>query len=159
MRSGSRLILVCLVVVVAAGVCYAQTTAPASRPTARDPFAGMPSYGEALRRMVVSLLAIVAGLLIVAKVLPRIMGRRMPSMRGKVITVLEAHRLEPRKSIYLIRVADECYLVGSSGDRLETLAGPIDEKKIAGAMDAVREKGGGAAEKPSRSFAEFLSRK
>src|SRR5256885_11194575 len=108
--------------------------------------------------MGVSLLAIIGGLLLVAKVLPRLMGRRMPSARGKVITVLEAHRLEPRKSIYLIRVADECYLVGSSGDRLETLAGPLGEQKNSGGVGAVREQGGGAAEEPFRPVAQGFGR-
>jgi flagellar biogenesis protein FliO len=115
--------------------------APATQPravvttTTRDPLTDLPSYGQMLRRTAYTLFFIIAALLIAAKVLPRWLGKMPLTPRGRMIEVVEFHRLEPRKGIYLIRVVGQYYLVGSTGDRLETLAGgPLDQEKIAAAL-------------------------
>lgn len=114
------------------------TTQPVAqaRPAARDPLNNLPSYGQMLRRTAWTLFAIVAGLILIAKFLPKWLnqGRLMPR-GGKLIEVVESHRLEPRKAIHLIRVAGQYFLVGSAGDRLETLAGgPLDQERVAAAL-------------------------
>jgi flagellar biogenesis protein FliO len=137
-----------------------------------DPLDDLPSYGQMLRRTAYTLFAIIAALLIVAKLLPRWLGKMPLTPRGKAIEVVEFHRLEPRKGIYLIRVAGQYFLVGSTGDRLETLAGgPLDQEKIAAALGAgagaTKSKNAGAmapgnvevetaGEEAKRSFVEVL---
>jgi flagellar biogenesis protein FliO len=137
-------------------------SSPPPRPAitpARDPFKDLPSYGQLLRRTAWTLLAIIAGLIIAARLLPRWLlnkaGNLGPRSGGRMIEVVESHRLEPRKAIYLIRVAGQYFLVASTGDRLETLAGgPLDQQKIA---EALRPAGAKAREPdPSRSFVEVL---
>ena len=104
----------------------AQTTHPA-----RDPLSGLPSYGEMLRRTFYVLIAIIGCLVLAAKILPRWLNKGRIIPKGKMIEVLEFHRLEPRKGIYLIRVAGQYFLVGSTDGRLETLAGaPLDQQKL-----------------------------
>jgi flagellar biogenesis protein FliO len=134
---------------------------PALTP-ARDPFKDLPSYGQLLRRTAWTLLAIIAGLILAAKILPRWLLNKAGIVprggAGKMIEVVESHRLEPRKAIYLIRVAGQYFLVASTGDRLETLAGgPLDQEKIA---EALRPKGAAAKSleelAPSRSFLQVL---
>jgi flagellar biogenesis protein FliO len=131
---------------------------PALTP-ARDPLKDLPSYGQLLRRTAWTLLAIIAGLILAAKLLPRWLLNKanlVPRGGGKMIEVVESHRLEPRKAIYLIRVAGQYFLVASTGDRLETLAGgPLDQQKIADALrPGAKPRDEPAA--PDRSFLEVL---
>ncbi len=128
-------LLAAVVLVLLAVSSHAQTTQPhpTSGPAvaARDPLSGLPSYGEMLRRTFYALLAIVGCLVLAAKILPRWLGHRLPTPKGKMIEVVEFHRLEPRKGVYLLRVAGQYLLVGSSEGRLETLAGgPLDQQKL-----------------------------
>jgi flagellar biogenesis protein FliO len=134
---------------------------PALTP-ARGPFKDLPSYGQLLRRTAWTLLAIIAGLILAAKLLPRWLLNKAGVVprggAGNMIEVVESHRLEPRKAIYLIRVAGQYFLVASTGDRLETLAGgPLDQQKIA---EALRPAGAAGKPKeepaPSRTFLEVL---
>jgi flagellar biogenesis protein FliO len=148
----------------------ATTTQPAvaqARPApARDPLSNLPSYGDMLRRTAWTLFAIVAGLVLVAKFLPRWLNasRLMPRAgRGKLIEVIESHRLEPRKAIHLIRVAGQYFLISSSGDRVETLAGgPLDQERIAAALEPERKPAVASAEDAAgraaarRTFQEVL---
>jgi flagellar biosynthetic protein FliO len=132
---------------------------PATR-ASRDPLGDLPSYGEALKHMVIALLAIIAALLLVARFLPQFLGRpRKAGAGGKMIDVVESYRLEPRKSIYLVRVAGQYFLLGSTGDRLDTLAGgPLDGEKVAAALRGADGKPPPEA-RPARSFAELLKGK
>ena len=85
-----------------------------------------------LRKTAYTLFGIIAALLLTAKLLPRWLGRNRLLTKGKLIEVVEFQRLEPRKGIYLIRVAGQYLLVGSSNDGLQTLAGgPLEQEKIA----------------------------
>ena len=122
-----------LLMMALAGAAAAQTTQPTTQPhvAARDPLSGLPSYGEYLRRTFYALLAIVGCLVLAAKILPRWLHKGRPFPKGRMIEVVEFHRLEPRKGIYLIRVAGQYLLVGSTDNRLETLAGgPLDQQKL-----------------------------
>jgi len=106
--------------------------APASQPVVN-----LPSYGESIRRMLVSLLGIVAALVILAKVLPRFIGTSRFVPRSRVMQVVEVFRLEPRKTLYLVKVAEQYLLIGAAGDRLTTLGGgELDQQKLAAAVEA-----------------------
>lgn len=132
--------------------------APATEP---DPFANLPSYAAAIWRMVLSLLAIIAGLLVAAKLLSRWLKGHPRLRSGSLIEVVELHRLEPRKSIYLVRLAGQYILLGSSEAGLQTLAGgPIDQEMIASVVGQAGQKtaGAGQAASPPRSFAECLDK-
>jgi flagellar biogenesis protein FliO len=134
----------------------AQTTRPA-----RDPLSGLPSYGEMLRRTFYALLAIIGGLVLAAKILPRWLNKGRVLPKSKLIEVVEFHRLEPRKGIYLLRVAGQYFLVASTDNRLETLSGgPLDQEKLDAAL---RPKGESSpnlkpdpAAKPNPPFIEVL---
>jgi len=141
------------------GAAAEHVTGPATR-TTRDPLGDLPSYGEALKHMVIALLAIIAALLLVAKFLPQFLGKpRAAGAGAKMIDVVESYRLEPRKSIYLVRVAGQYFLLGSTGDRLDTLAGgPLDGEKVAAALRGAGVKAPTEAKTP-RSFAELLKGK
>jgi flagellar biogenesis protein FliO len=148
-----------VLLVAESGTAAERAFGPATR-TTRDPLSDLPSYGEALKHMVIALLAIIAALLLVAKFLPRFLGKpRTAGAGGKMIDVVESYRLEPRKSIYLVRVAGQYFLLGSTGDRLDTLAGgPLDGEKVAAALRGADGKATPEA-KPTRSFAELLKGK
>jgi flagellar biogenesis protein FliO len=86
----------------------------------------LPSYAEALTRMLFVLAAIVVGLFIAAKLLRRYTGGGVAAAafgRKGMIDVVETRGLEQGKRIHLIRVAGQYFLIGASGDRLTTLAG------------------------------------
>src|SRR6185437_5990244 len=69
--------------------------------------------------------------ILAAKFLPRLLGRGAFAPRGRLIQVVERHALEPRKTVYLIKVADQYFLIGSTGERLETLAGgTLDQQAL-----------------------------
>jgi flagellar biogenesis protein FliO len=138
-------------------------SAQTSRP-AHDPLSGLPSYGEMLRRTFYALLAIIGCLVLAAKILPRWLNKGRVFPKSKLIEVVEFHRLEPRKGVYLLRVAGQYYLVASTDNRLETLAGaPLDQQKL---DDALRPEGSAdpsspalkpeATTKPNLPFIEVL---
>ncbi|MFQ5590774.1 MAG: flagellar biosynthetic protein FliO [Phycisphaerae bacterium] len=84
----------------------------------------MPSFGWAFIKMMIVLAAILIGLLVVAKwVLPKLMRTTPLGFSGGIIEVLDVQRLEPRRNIYLIRVAGECFLIGTSEGGIQTLSG------------------------------------
>jgi flagellar biogenesis protein FliO len=150
---------IALLMIAETGAAAERVAGPATR-TTRDPLGDLPSYGEAVKHMVIALLAIIAALLLVAKFLPQFLGKpRAAGAGGKMIDVVESYRLEPRKSIYLVRVGGQYFLLGSTGDRLDTLAGaPLDGEKIAAALRTADGKPPPET-KPSRSFAELLKGK
>jgi flagellar biogenesis protein FliO len=99
--------------------------------TSHDPFADLPSYGDMIRRTAYTLLAIIIAFILAAKFIPRLFGRGAFAPRGRMIQVVERHALEPRKTVYLIKVADQYFLIGATGDRLETLAGgALDQETV-----------------------------
>lgn len=90
---------------------------------ARKAVESAPSFGDALTRMVWMLAITTLLLVAVAKYLPRWLGAaQRPASRG-LIKVIEARPLEPRKTLYLVQVVDQFYLLGSSEQRIDVLAG------------------------------------
>ncbi|HEY7115708.1 MAG TPA: flagellar biosynthetic protein FliO [Tepidisphaeraceae bacterium] len=161
---------VAFVLLLATGALAEHALPAATRSTVRDPLSDLPSYGESLKRMVISLLVIIAGLLIAARFLPRILlgragGRKSAAAgaSGQMIDVIETCRIEPRKTIYLVRVGEQYYLLASTGDRLETLAGgPLDSAKLSTSLRAaaaIAEQESAAPTRPARSFADLLKGK
>jgi len=114
-----------------AGSSAAQTASTRPASSTHDPFADLPSYGEMVRHTAYTLVAIIVVFAFAAKYLPRWLGRASFMPRGKLIQVVERHALEPKKTVYLLKVADQYFLVGSTGDRIETLAGgSLDQETI-----------------------------
>ncbi len=88
-----------------------------------------------LRTLLVLVAVLVVSVVLLKLVLP--LWLRRTARRGPgLIDVVETHRLESRKTIYLLRVGSQYYLVGSCDGRLTTLAGePLDAERIG---DAIR---------------------
>jgi len=103
----------------------ASTEPSATQPafTTHDPFADLPSYGDMIRRTLYTLLGILIAFILAAKYLPRLFGRAAFTPRGRLIQVIERHPLEPRKTVYLIKVADQYFLLASTPEGVSTLAG------------------------------------
>jgi len=87
------------------------------------------SLGDALRRMVIAVIIIIAlgiGAMVAAKkVLPG-----FSQMQGKKIKVIETVHLGSRKSVHLLQVGDQQILVGSTSERLTRLADIFPEKEF-----------------------------
>ena len=103
---------------------------------ATDPLREVSAFNE----LFIQMLVILGGLLVVSVVLlklvlPRLMRKRGRRRAGAVIDVVETYRLEPRKTVYLLRVGAQYYLVGSCDGQLTTLAGePLDNAALAEAL-------------------------
>ena len=127
-RASRRIVVVALAVLGSVSmVAWAQPE--------NDPLRDLPSYASAIWRMVISLVTIIVGLLIAAGLLSRWLKRHPNARGGRLIQVVERHRLEPRKSIYLVRIAGQYLLLGASEGGLQTLAGGnIDQETIEAAL-------------------------
>lgn len=120
------------------------------------------SFGQQFVRMLVMLLAIIVALLVVARLLPRWLGRPMHSGPGRVIEVVESIRLEPRKGLYLIKVAKQYFLVGATDGHVQMVAGgPLDTEAIDAALQQIESAGPqtGASAKTGRAFLARLRRR
>ena len=117
--------LLFILLVAAHSSAQVPATEPATQPalTSHDPFADLPSYGDMIRRTAYTLLGIIVAFLLAAKFLPRLFSRGSFTPRGRMIQVIERHALEPRKTVYLIKVADQYFLIGSTPEGLTTLSG------------------------------------
>ncbi len=126
-RFAGILLPVLLIVLVVAARSSAQVpaTEPSTQPalTTHDPFADLPSYGDMIRRTAYTLLGIIVAFLLAAKFLPKLFTRGSFTPRGRMIQIIERHALEPRKTVYLIKVADQYFLIGSTPEGLTTLSG------------------------------------
>lgn len=112
---------------------------PTETPTSEskvDPLSDLPSYGEALIRMVVVLASILIALLILAKLLPRWLNRSLGHKSKGDIAVVDSIQLEPRRRVYLLRVSGREVLVGSSEQGLHTLVGELSNGQKNGTPDA-----------------------
>lgn len=126
----------------------AQTPAPAR--------IEVPSYGEVFTRMLLLLGGTVILLFIAARLMPRWFANAGRAGAGRIIQVIESRRLEPKKGLYLVRVADRYLLLGTSEQRIDVLAGgELDQVAIA-ALDETPATGRIDAE--ARSFVSELRR-
>ncbi len=118
-----------------------------------------PSFGWVFVKMMVVLCGIIAGLLILAKwLLPRL-GARGAIAASSVIEVVDVARIEPRRTVYLIRVGGQFRLVGSSENGLHNLAdGALNQEAIASALEEARQSidAKGESGAPKRSFLTIL---
>jgi len=116
----------------------AASAVPAPTTAAKDPLEDVPSYGAALVRMVVVLVSILVALLLLARFLPRWLGRPASLGRGDAIKVIDSLSLEPRKRIYLIKVGEQFFLVGTSETGVHMLADKaLDPAALPGGLTAL----------------------
>ena len=111
--------------------------------------------------MLMVLGGIILALLVLARVLAARGGRRLLASRGNVVEVVEVTRLEPRKSIYVIKVAGKFFLIGTTESGIQVLAGgPLDQEAVEAALGAKagadRPRAGGPAR--NRTFLEMLTK-
>lgn len=149
----------------AAGILLALLPLTLARETSLVPQAGptldaLGGFGWLLAKTLLVLAILLAALLLASKWLMRKLRQRPFGGRGKLIEVVEIHPLEPRKYLYLVRVAGQFFLIGSSEGRLQTLAGgPLDADALAAALEAARKTPADSEPKPAgRTFAELLER-
>ena len=95
----------------------------------------IPEFGELFIRMLVILGGLLVASVLLLKVgLPRLLRHRARG-RSELIEVIETHRLESRKTVYLLRVGRQYYLVGACDGHMTTLAGePLDNDAVAEAV-------------------------
>jgi flagellar protein FliO/FliZ len=97
----------------------------------------LPSFGAQILQMVLMLGAVVAfAYLVLGKLLPRVMGMSATGRRAMmaapsrgVVEVIDRLPLDPRRSLMVVRVGEECFLVGLSGEGM-TLLSRLDDSKM-----------------------------
>jgi flagellar biogenesis protein FliO len=150
----TRFIPVLLLLLLVTAAHAATDPAPAERP-----FTDFPSYGKMLWNTLVTLFAIIAGLIVAAKFASRWLVKHPDLGRGKLIEVVEYRRLEPRRGIYLIKIAGQYLVVGSSEQGLRTLAGSeLDQHTLAAALRKSEKRPEILKDAPSepRAFSEVM---
>ncbi len=103
----------------------------------------------------VEVLLALAGVLVLAYVLLRIVLPRMLGLRASgrgPIQVLARYPLEPRKTLYLVKTGAQVFLIGTAENQVQYLTA-IDAENTAQIAEAAR-----ADELPSRDFRQWLSR-
>ncbi|MFO0727433.1 MAG: flagellar biosynthetic protein FliO [Myxococcota bacterium] len=103
--------------------------APSERP--------LPSFGSQLFQMVLMLGAVVAfAYLVLGKLLPRFFGMSDTGRRAMlaapsrgVVEVVDRLPLDPRRSLIVVRVGGECFLVGLAGENM-TMLSRLDDSEI-----------------------------
>ena len=118
---------ICLViaVVMSAHVPNVVFGAEITSPLGGDhPLEDIPSFGWVFVKMMVVLGAILLGLLVISKwILPRLMRTTPITRGGTIIEVLDVRRLEPKRTVHLVRVANKCFLIGTSEAGIQMLSG------------------------------------
>ena len=139
-----------------------QPQTPPKNPQALD---DLPSYGEALIRMVVILISMLIVLILAAKFLPRWLNKPLTTGKAGAIKVLDSLQLEPRKRLYLVQVGEQVFLVGTSEQGVQLLADrALDSSAMLDRLASETNGGDGATvtksstsdEAAVRSFAEVL---
>lgn len=132
-------------------LCLAQASPPSQLPeSTQRALESSSTFGDALTRMLWMLGITVLVLLLLARFLPKWLGVRVRARNRGLIRVVESQVLEPRKSIYLVRVVDQFFLLGTSDQRIEVLAGGDLEPETLARLEA--------ATRDSEAANDFLSR-
>lgn len=82
----------------------------------------LPDYTSLLIRTLVTLGVMVVVLLLAAKYLPGWLRRLGPADRDGLIGVVESRRLEPGRTLHVVKVGERMFLIGSTAQGLSTLA-------------------------------------
>ncbi len=101
---------------------------------------GAPSYGASILKTGGALLVILAAFFVASRVLRR-RGSPTTRSRGGRLEIIDVLRLEPRRSLYLVRVDDGVEMIAASETgltRLGTRAGSSVPSTLAGADFASR---------------------
>ncbi len=82
----------------------------------------LPDYTAALVRMIVTLLVMVAALLLLARYLPRWLAKtRHSASSGADIDIVSSRRLDPARSLLIVRAGGRTLLVGSGPQGLNLI--------------------------------------
>ena len=128
-------------------VCLAQANAPSQLPeSTQRALESSSTFGDALTRMLWMLGIAVAVLLLLARFLPKWLGVRVGPRNRGLIRIVESQVLEPRKSIYLVRVVDQFFLLGTSDQRVDVLAGGDLEPETLAKLEAATRDSGAASD-------------
>ncbi|MEX2215512.1 MAG: flagellar biosynthetic protein FliO [Phycisphaeraceae bacterium] len=134
-------------------------------PKVADTLKDLPTYGEALIRMVVILISMLIALFLAARFLPRWFSKSLTTGKSGAIKVLDSLQLEPRKRLYLVQVGQQVFLVGTSEQGVQMLADRALDSGVLVAQlqeesqessDAGAAKVGGSSDPAVRSFADVL---
>lgn len=97
-----------------------------------------PGFGRSFVEMLVVLGAVcLLAYLLLGKVLPRVLRVPTPTASGRLLTVLDRLPIDPRRSILVVKMGDEHFLVGSAEQGL-TLLARLDPGEVRDAMAAAR---------------------
>ncbi|MEM7204175.1 MAG: flagellar biosynthetic protein FliO [Planctomycetota bacterium] len=99
---------------------------PATPPLGEGPsLEDLPAYGDALLQMLIVLAILVGVLYLAGRFLPALLERRRPrsSAGGGKLEIIETLRLEPRKTLYLVRMLDDYVLLGATEGQIVNLTG------------------------------------
>ena len=145
----------------AGAALWLTTLACAGRALARSTGEGavdldaLPDFGAQLVKMLLVLAALLALLIVLAKLLPRWIAPKGPKGADGLLEIVERRAVDAKKSLLLVRVAGRFYLVGSSDAGLQPLSGgELDQAALRALVDA---SGEGQGEGQGASFAERLA--
>ena len=131
--------LTAAIVAVLAGVLTPATVWAGDAPTgvsATSPaqpsavFDNTPSFAASLTRMFLTLGAILAGLFALLYLIRRRSCTGLPVGRNRLIEVLDTRRLEPRRTLYLVRIGGQIHLIGSAESGLCALARGLKDRDV-----------------------------
>lgn len=88
-------------------------------------------FDDSLMRSLVALAIVVGLLMVLASVARRLLSGRLPAQAGPpLIRILDSSYVDPRKSIAVVAVAEELFVVGATADNLVLLGRIADREQI-----------------------------
>ncbi len=116
------------------------------------------SYADSLTRMLWVLAIMVVLLFAAGRFLPRFLGQRFPLASRGLIKVIERRPLEPRRSLCLVQVVDQFYLLGVTDQRIDVLAGGDFDPSTLEHLARVASDGSSVQSKKSPQSVAFVER-
>ncbi len=97
-----------------------------------------PGFGRAFVEMLVALaLVSLLAYLVVGRVLPRLLRVPTPAAAGRLLSVVDRLPIDPRRSLLVVRLGEQHYLVGSAEQGL-TMLTRLDAGDVRDALAAAR---------------------